>query len=156
MCCYGLKKVMEIDARSPSLLSEEAESSLFMLRPLWKENFIKCRWSICHTFFILVTLFTKLAVNIRFIIKKFKQRSCQKPFEKEKQIAYFFLFQLQLLDIIYIVWEKEVQQRCFFLGFLKLIRKMFGLEVCLSRSRIFISFHATGTLSPSPKDQYYF
>ena len=64
--------------------------SLLMLKTLWTENFIKCRWLMCHTIFTLVTLFTKLCYQYCiFNLKAFQQRSSRKRFEKEKQNAHF-------------------------------------------------------------------
>ena len=60
-----------------------------------------------RTIFTLVTLFRKLAINIVFLtLKPFSKEAVEND-SKKKNRMLTFLFQLQLLAIIYIVLEER-------------------------------------------------
>ena len=126
---------------TPTLLKTK-NLSLLMLKTLWKENFIKCRWLICHTLFTLVTLIRNLAVNIGFIIKPFSKDAAENHSRKKNRILTFSFSVVFIVHNIDCFERKGFSKDASSWVFKNLSKKIFDLKASFS--------------GPSSKDQYYF
>ena len=129
---------------------------LLILKALGKENF--SRWLICHTTFTQrkVTLFKNLADDIGFIIKPFI-KNADENHSGEKNRTLSFSFSVAAIGHnLHCFGRKGFSKDASSRVFLNYSKSIFDLEVYLSKSKIWVTLHRTGTLWPSCQDQYYF